>query len=104
MSSQKFSIDLKKAAMLELEFLKQFVQSQKRLQDQNVLKASLYRYEKLWLPFLHKSSRNFLTDLDFSPPIDVHWIWMAHMLSPRDYQVANHFIAIVAKARTFYHY
>ena len=98
MSTQKFGVDLMKASLFELEFLKQFVQSQKRLQDPKLLKVSLYRYEKLWLPFLNKSSPDILTDLDFSPPIDVHWIWIVHMLSPHDYQVAKHFNATDAKS------
>ncbi len=97
MSTQKFGVNLSKGALYELEFLREIVESQKRLQDPELLKVSLFRYEKLWLPFLNKSSRNFLTDLDFTPPIDVHWIWIVHMLSPQQYQVYTYFNATTEK-------
>ncbi|KAF7260745.1 hypothetical protein EG68_02001 [Paragonimus skrjabini miyazakii] len=43
-------------------------------------KLALYRYEVLWLPLAaaHK--------LYAGAPVDVHWIWLAHMLDPLAYR------------------
>ncbi len=40
-----------------------------------------FRYESLWLPLLAKHP-----DDDLEPPLDVHWIWHCHMLSPQAYR------------------
>ncbi len=98
MSAQKFGVNLAKGAVYELEILREIVESQKRLQDPKLLKVSIFRYEKLWLPFLNKFSRNILTDLEFTPPIDVHWIWIVHMLLPQQYQVYKYFNTIAEKS------
>ena len=55
-SAQMFSVDLKKAALYELEFL-EHVKSLKLLQDFQVLQVALHRYEKHWLPFLQSYSQ-----------------------------------------------
>ena len=55
-----FSVDLKKAALHELEFL-EHVKSLKLLQDFQVLQVALHRYEKHWLPFLQSYSQVMVT-------------------------------------------
>ncbi|KAI2495980.1 Glycine-rich domain-containing protein-like [Fragilaria crotonensis] len=41
---------------------------------------SLYRYQHLWLPLVHKHSNE-----DLVPPPDVAWLWHCHRLAPRSY-------------------
>ncbi|KAF6777820.1 hypothetical protein AHF37_02141 [Paragonimus kellicotti] len=43
-------------------------------------KLALYRYEVFWLPLaaVHK--------LYAGAPVDVHWVWLAHMLDPSAYR------------------
>ena len=43
------------------------------------------RYEKCWIPFISANSPDFETDKDFSPPVDVRWVWNVHMLAPGQY-------------------
>ena len=43
------------------------------------------RYEKFWLPLLSSVSKSPDTDLQFCPPLDVHWVWHVHMLCPTAY-------------------
>ena len=45
----------------------------------------LFRYETFWLPFLASESSSVVEDMDFCPPLDIHWVWHVHMLSPREY-------------------
>jgi len=68
----------------EVQFLKQ-INEIKLLQVPDVLKIALYRYEKLWLPFLERHCQSQDMDLEYLPPIDIHWVWHVHMLSPSDY-------------------
>lgn len=49
-----------------------------------------YRYEHFWLPLVAKTS-----EVTLSPPLDVHWIWIVHMLSPEHYE--KDCISIVGK-------
>jgi hypothetical protein len=77
------SLDLRIAAAREIDFLEK-VWNEKWLHHQQVLKIAVYRYETFWLPFLKTQTGK--TDLDFVPPIDIHWVWHVHMLSPREYQ------------------
>lgn len=44
-----------------------------------------FRYEKYWIPFILNNSPNYETDLEWLPPLDVHWAWHVHMLAPRVY-------------------
>ena len=41
---------------------------------------SILRYEKYWLPFMGKMSKGMEEDLDYCPPLDIHWVWHVHML------------------------
>jgi len=81
------SVDLVKASQLELEFLEK-IEKVNVLRSPQVLRIALYRYEKKWLPLLSKVSSGPSTDLKYLPPIDVHWLWHVHMLSPVNYQVS----------------
>ena len=85
MTEPEFSINIYNAAYYELDFVKQIGEN-KILKDPEVVKISLYRYEKLWLPFLHNFSKDQQNDLDVLPPLDVHWIWHTHMLAPTQYE------------------
>jgi len=31
-------------------------------------------------------SKNSKTDLEFVPPLDIHWVWHVHMLAPVQYR------------------
>ena len=44
-----------------------------------------FRYEKYWIPFILSNSEDYETDLEFLPPIDIHWVWHVHMLAPLHY-------------------
>lgn len=49
-----------------------------------VLHNAIRRYEHHWLPLLYSTS-----DTDrphMVPPLDVAWVWVCHMLSPRQYR------------------
>lgn len=40
----------------------------------------LCRYERLWLPLAAKGECE-----GAAPPLDVHWVWLVHMLAPQHY-------------------
>ena len=44
------------------------------------------RYEECWVPFIKQHSAGPDSDLDFLPPLDVHWAWHVHMLAPVAYR------------------
>ena len=44
-----------------------------------------FRYEKYWIPLILSNSEDYETDLEFLPPIDIHWVWHVHMLAPLHY-------------------
>ena len=72
--SEFISVDLKSSAVHAIEFLKR-VRRIKSLKNPEVLKVASYRYEKFWIPLLNKFSKDVTNDLDYLPPVDVHWIW-----------------------------
>ena len=37
------------------------------------------------MPFLAKNSTSMAKDLEFAPPLDIHWVWHVHMLCPVQY-------------------
>lgn len=45
-----------------------------------------FRYEYLWLPLLSKYLKKPGSP-EIAPPLDVHWIWIVHMLAPQNYKV-----------------
>jgi hypothetical protein len=85
LSGISFKLDLLKAAIYELDFLKE-VDYHQFLYDEHFVHAAVIRYEKLWLPFLADISKNVDTDTKYCPPLDIHWVWHVHMLSPVAYQ------------------
>eukprot|EP00918_Siedleckia_nematoides_P100140 GHVU01218982.1.p1 GENE.GHVU01218982.1~~GHVU01218982.1.p1 ORF type:complete len:751 (-),score=52.34 GHVU01218982.1:111-2363(-) len=78
--SIKISIDLLQASGENLHFLKD-VASHPQLQEEQHISNASRRYEQLWLPLLKTNSGDNLL-----PPLDVHWVWYVHMLSPKAYQ------------------
>lgn len=76
------SIDLVNAAQTEWEFLRLIDRNHQDLYDTTVIKNAIRRYETVWLPLQAQltGSRRIL------PPLDVHWIWHAHMLYPATYK------------------
>jgi len=80
----QFKRDLLQASMLELEFLRE-VDARGDLYSKEVVHRAVYRYEKHWMPFLAEVSSSIETDLNFCPPIDIHWVWHVHMLAPVSY-------------------
>ena len=39
------------------------------------------------MPFLADVSKSIETDVDFAPPLDIHWVWHVHMLAPVSYKM-----------------
>ena len=78
------SLDLLQSASHELDFLKA-VDDLECLYDRVALRKAIFRYEKYWIPFLSSVSDSPEKDLDFAPPIDIHWVWHVHMLAPVAY-------------------
>ncbi len=76
----EFSFDLVKAAIDHLEFLSE-INSQKEIFDGDIIDKAIFRYEKLWLPFLALNSNAS----SLAPPLDVAWIWHCHLLAPQSY-------------------
>jgi len=78
-------INLREEQILEhLVFLRYFDENPVYLQE-NILKQAVARYEKYWIPFILNNSPSYETDLEWLPPLDVHWAWHVHMLAPRVY-------------------
>ena len=51
--------------------------------NHTILQHALFRYEHRWVPLLAcipPSERLFVM-----PPLDVHWVWLCHMLNPVEY-------------------
>ncbi len=76
-----FDIDLVQKTLNHLEFLERISQLG-FLDNEAQLKKTIYRYESIWLPF-YSSNPN---DCTYVPPVDIVWIWHAHMLAPIIYE------------------
>ncbi|RXG57243.1 Glycine-rich domain-containing protein 1, partial [Armadillidium vulgare] len=74
-------LNLIKAAKKLLNFLRE-VDKAEDLYEGKKVKAALYRYEHYWLPLAAKMDPGTKA----SPPLDVHWVWIVHMLSPQNYE------------------
>ena len=79
-TSWKPSIDLAQQAQYHLAFLKT-VSNVPKLHEDAFLCNAVRRYELLWLPLLAKHQQD-----DLQPPLDVHWVWHCHLLSPKSYR------------------
>ncbi len=78
----QFSVDLLEKAREELAFLRA-VDAKGHFYEQDVIECAIYRYERLWLPLLNATPEAAAAGL--RPPLDVHWVWHVHMLSPTKY-------------------
>ena len=78
MENVVISVDLATLARHELTFLQE-VDRHKELKREADIKQAIWRYEQFWLPLVQQQSSNLV------PPLDVHWVWHCHMLSPRQY-------------------
>lgn len=77
-----FGVDLISRANDELEFLE--VVDRILLQSSDALiQNAVRRYEQCWLPL---AARHDVILTKIAPPLDVHWVWHCHMLSPYDYE------------------
>jgi len=65
----------------ELDFLRTVNQSP-HLSHPHVIVNAVRRYERCWLPLAAEAGGTE----SLCPPLDVHWIWHCHMLSPYHYQ------------------
>uniref|UniRef100_A0A0R3S2L9 VWFD domain-containing protein n=1 Tax=Elaeophora elaphi TaxID=1147741 RepID=A0A0R3S2L9_9BILA len=75
------SIDLLSASQREANFLRMIDRKAPILYQQSVIENAVRRYECFWLPM--QAAR---PDVRNIPPLDVHWVWHCHMLSPIHYQ------------------
>uniref|UniRef100_A0A0N4ZFU5 SH3 domain-containing protein n=1 Tax=Parastrongyloides trichosuri TaxID=131310 RepID=A0A0N4ZFU5_PARTI len=75
------SINLLTACQREVNFLRMIDRKAPILYDINVIKNAIRRYELYWLPMQASSP-----DVERIPPLDVHWVWHVHMLSPSHYE------------------
>ena len=74
------SVYLVSEAQEHLRFLKNVNDNAKTLGLPHVIANAIRRYETCWLPLLAiNQNENIL------PPLDVHWVWHVHMLSPKRY-------------------
>ena len=78
---QTLGIDLIQAAKNELEFLK-LVDNYPTLCKGPVVKNAIRRYELFWLPFTSTSPKVSFQ----AAPLDIAWVWHAHMLAPGYYE------------------
>lgn len=74
---------LKSAVVKELAFLRQVDDSAEILYDEDVIRLSALRYERLWIPAVAESRRQgCATDV---PPLDIAFVWHCHALCPTRY-------------------
>lgn len=74
------SIDLLTACQREVNFLRMIDRKAPVLYEPSIVENAIRRYEMCWLP-----AQAAKPDLNNIPPLDVHWIWHIHMLSPTHY-------------------
>ena len=51
--------------------------------NRTILSNALGRYEHLWLPLILSNPHATI----LPPPIDIHWVWICHMLNPTAYAI-----------------
>ena len=76
----EISVAISRGAKAHRLFLSE-VDSIPQLQAPHVVLNAIRRYETYWLPLV----AGYEGGKDLEPPIDVHWIWHAHMLGPKYY-------------------
>uniref|UniRef100_A0A1I7X1F0 DUF309 domain-containing protein n=1 Tax=Heterorhabditis bacteriophora TaxID=37862 RepID=A0A1I7X1F0_HETBA len=65
----------------EANFLRMIDRKAPLLYEPDVVNQAIRRYETYWLPMQAAHP-----DMNVIPPLDVHWVWHTHMLSPIHYQ------------------
>uniref|UniRef100_A0A914KN17 Uncharacterized protein n=1 Tax=Meloidogyne incognita TaxID=6306 RepID=A0A914KN17_MELIC len=75
------TINLLTACQREINFLRMIDRKAPVLYDRIVVANAIRRYECFWLPA--QASKPDLLNI---PPLDVHWVWHVHMLSPVSYR------------------
>ncbi|EYC04502.1 hypothetical protein Y032_0087g2048 [Ancylostoma ceylanicum] len=75
------TIDLVVASQREANFLRMIDRKAPLLYEADVVNQAIRRYETCWLPMQAAHP-----DMNVIPPLDVHWVWHTHMLSPLHYQ------------------
>ena len=76
-------INFVEAAQSELQFLK-LVDRHQNLFQGPAFKNALRRYELLWLPLFNNPDIN---SKELQAPLDIEWIWQAHILDLRVYEI-----------------
>ena len=74
------SVYLVSGAEEHLRFLEKVNEKSGVLSQPHVIANAIRRYETCWLPLLSINQ-----DENLVPPLDVHWVWHVHMLSPKCY-------------------
>ena len=74
-----FSVDLRHYIPKQVDFL-HLINRHPKLFHGAVLREAVRRYEQCWLPLIKYNVDELVT-----PPLDVHWVWHCHMLSPLMY-------------------
>lgn len=69
------------ACKREINFLRMIDRKAPLLYEKKIVENAIRRYETYWLPMQAAKP-----DVNNIPPLDVHWIWHCHMLSPTDYE------------------
>ena len=75
------SANLTTLATYEWAFLKA-IDGNNLINDEIVIKRAIWRYEMFWLPLMSCMQP---LNLSLVPPLDIHWVWHCHMLSPKQY-------------------
>lgn len=70
------------ACRRELEFLVEVDRHRALASNGAVIRRAIRRYEQCWLPLAAEHGKRN----DVAPPLDVHWVWHCHMLSPYKYE------------------
>ncbi|XP_002731381.1 uncharacterized protein LOC100370003 [Saccoglossus kowalevskii] len=76
-----FNIKLLEATLTHLNFLEEISQN-RFLENPKFITYAIKRYEMFWLPLL--ASQGFKAE-PLAAPIDIEWVWHAHMLAPQEY-------------------
>lgn len=90
------SVNLVRAAQHLIQLLDRVHQFPCLYTNTSVLEHALFRYEFVWLPLLAATPPAQRTLL--VPPLDVHWVWLCHMLCPARYATDAPAMAAAAAA------
>ncbi|KIH56430.1 hypothetical protein ANCDUO_13389 [Ancylostoma duodenale] len=71
----------------EANFLRMIDRKAPLLYEADVVNQAIRRYETCWLPMQAAHP-----DMNVIPPLDVHWVWHTHMLSPLHYQEFKYYL------------